>query len=130
MIRFFWDYYMYSHFPHVMVTVLCAACVCGMFLCIHWFGWMYGFLGVLFMMLLWEKGGQGSIITATSRQSYGGAWGIIVTLGTSTLAFSTPHVDMIWTTVSVALLTVIGYTLYLSRTTPAAALPLCHPDDW
>jgi hypothetical protein len=86
MFRFLWDLWMYRSFPHSLPLLApILACLCPSILFPIW-GWLYGTLATLCVLILSDLLGQKTLPPQASRSAQGLAWGL---LGVVTFEFWT-----------------------------------------
>lgn len=117
MIRFLFDIFMFRHFPQSLPVVIAAATFSLFFVCLHYFGWLYGLLLYCIIYLLSDTLSQSSLISESSRSSCGLAWGIIISSTTAYYVYLSNIYGGWWDLVIFTLSSIICYTLYRSMYT-------------
>lgn len=123
MLRFFYDYYMYNHYPRIIPTLATALCIFLFFPILHYCGWMYGL--IIFVPLCYgcDALSQSTLHHDSSRLNFGISWGIIASIAVGHFVYVAPYISIWWTLLGVLpLLVTIVVTLILASTTSPVSL--------
>lgn len=77
MFRFFWDLYLYNHFPKWLPTFTSCCSLIAPCLLIPPLGWIYGIMSSIALWVIFDGLSERNILIQSSRSAQGFAWGLI-----------------------------------------------------
>ncbi len=116
-VRFLVDAYMYTTLPACATIVFTALSFCAVFVIAHYLGWLLGSGLCVPLYFLWHASSQTTIVSAQSRLSCGGAWGVIVTIVSGFYLFLANDLGGVWSWLIAANAALICGSLYATTTT-------------
>ena len=115
------DWYIYNNTPEWLVVFNTAVLVWSFFASMHYW-WYYSLSFMVPLFYAYNYTSQSSIVSKTSRQAHGFAWGIIISASHGYFVYAQPFLDWKWAIIVIIMDVLIVTTLYLSSVTPASRL--------